>query len=186
MHEGAALVGAVDHLTHRLQGAHLVVGETDGNERSAGSDGVGVGASRVIHGSDTHAMALGLQSARGAQNRLVLGRPGHDRARRGHPPRRAEQGQVHAFGTRRGECDLGAAGAEGLRGEVASAIERRPGRPAFSVGARWVALREVAKCGGDLGEDGRAAGVVEKNSLQLRALAGPRAPLSPGCGRAGG
>src|SRR5260370_577767 len=64
-------------------------------------------------------------------------------------------------------------GADGGGGEGASVIERRASRAGVSVGAGWVALREVVQGGGDFGEDGRAAGVVEKNSLQMRAL-GPR------------
>ncbi len=155
-------MSAVDHLTYRLQGADLVIGEADGDQRSAGGDGAGIGASRVIHGSDVHAMTVGLKSPSGAQNRLVLGRPGQDRAGRRHPPSHAEQGQVHGFGARGGESDLGPASAERLGRKVASAIERRAGGPALGVGAGWVAAREVAKGGGDFGEDGRAAGVVDR------------------------
>jgi hypothetical protein len=70
--EGAVLVGAVDHLTHRLQCADLVVGKSDGDECGAGIDGVGVGASVAIHRGDLDAMALSLQPADGALNSLVL------------------------------------------------------------------------------------------------------------------
>ena len=108
----------------------------------------------------------------------MLGGPGHDRAALRQPARHAEEREVDRLGARAREGDLGAVGAHRTRGQVASAIQRRPRGSSFAMRAGRIAFGEVAQRRLDLRQDGRESRVVEKDAAH--------AAINRGCGPAGG
>jgi len=121
-------------------------------------------------------MPFRLKPPRRPQHGLMLGGPGHHETALWQAPRGAQEGEVDRLGARAGERDLGAVGAERLRGKVAGTIERGPGGAPVRVRARGISFGQVAQRRPDLWEDWRGSRVVEIDP----------AAISRGCGPAGG
>lgn len=105
--------------------------------------------------------------ADGAEDGLVLGGPGHDRAGRSEAPAGTEDRQVDGFGSGGREDDLDGIDTERAGRHVARLVERRQGRPPLAVRTGGVAGRDVRQCLGDLGQDTGAGGVVEVDATGL-------------------
>ena len=129
--QGADVVSALDDLRHGLNGAQLVVGEAHRDKGRARNDRVGICARRAVDFGDHHVVAEDLQASNRGQDRLVLGRPGHDRAAFRQPRDGAEQREVDGFGARGHEGDLGALDTERRRRHIARAVEQCPRGASF-------------------------------------------------------
>src|SRR5258708_12646915 len=108
----------------------------------------------------------------------MLGGPGHNGPTPRQPARGAEEREVDSFGARGGERNLGAVGAQRLRRQVTSGVERGACGAPFGVRTRWIAVGEVAKSFADFGEQRRRTGVVEGDAAS-RGF-GPAAGSAPG------
>jgi hypothetical protein len=125
-------------------------------------------------------MSLRLQLSGGAEDRLMLGGPGDDEAGLRRAAGYTEEREIDRLGSGGRERDLGAVGAQGLRGDVAGGIKSRAGGSAFSVRAQRISVWDFAKGGGDLRQDRCRAGIVKKNPQRgtvRGALPPPMAPL---------
>src|SRR4029077_21039228 len=100
-----------------------------------------VGAGLVVDRGDLDPTSFGLQPPSRTPHRLMLRRPGQDRAGGGQASSRAEQREVDGLGARRREGDLGSVGGQRQRCLVPGLVEGGTRGAAFSVQARWVALR---------------------------------------------
>jgi len=116
VHQRAHVVGTSDHLGDRLDGADLVVGETDRDQCCGGWDVVGGGLCVLVDSGHLHRVTFRLQASHRSQHRLVLGGPRHDEPAFREASSGTEEGQVHCLGAGRGERDLRAIGAQRLGG----------------------------------------------------------------------
>jgi hypothetical protein len=175
VHEGVHRMRSRDDLGDRLDRADFVVGKADRDEACRRGNAIRIGPAETIDLRDAYAVAFRLKASHGTQHALMLGGPRHDRRAFRQAVRDAEEREVDRLGARAGEGDLGAVRAQRTRGEIASAIQRGPGGPAFGLRARRISLREVAERRRDLWKDGRGTRVVQED-----------AAISRGCGPAGG
>ena len=117
VHRDAALAREACDLGDRLHGAHLVVGEHDGDEGRVGAKGRGEGRdiheALVVDADDGDLEAVrAAEVVHGLEHRLVLDRGGHEVLAARVAERDALDGEVVRLGAARGEGDLGGTGAE--------------------------------------------------------------------------
>ena len=132
-------------LGNRLDGADLVVGGDDADERrplgDRGGQLLGVDAPVSVHGEVGDLEAVAVEDGGAVHHRLVLDAAGDDVAAvRGAGPCDALQRQVVGLGSARGEDDLAGLGAKVMRDLLAGLVEALAGAAARRVDARRVAM----------------------------------------------